>query len=1175
MPRCEEWNHLLLDYAYDLLDADQVRQVREHLDGCADCQSGLQEALGQKALLARAARVYGDVPPFAPPTESIAVDREVDTPILPPQPAEKEAILPQGPTSSPPNRRRTRWAWVASAAAVLFFAVPFGYYRSGLASRQTLLAELRREVTDAESQLARAEVDFRKETHRLVTLAAVKDLRLQVTGPSVYHSEVENRYRVETADLEGNRLSAKVEARLLDDSKKEIFRSEALPVQGERVVSLPAGLEIPAWGNTCLEIRATTGKSSEELTEQVLTVPPEPLAQLSLNKRQYFVGEIVFFRSVMLDRYTLRPESKPRQLRHTLIDAKGKAVLELAKSTAAGGIAAGEFALTSDLAEGEYTLQVADATGRPLTVRPLRVVRDVPAGLYFGRPHYRPGDKVVASYQAPRSYKDAALANQAVTVNVLQNDGSPVDGLRQPIQVFTDQMGQANFEFQLPRYTPSAPARIEIQLQNGAPNEKLVREIPSAPINPQVEFFPEGGELLTDATNVIYFRATTAQGDPADVEGRVIDSRGHVIAEVKTEPHDAVRGLGAFSLTPRPGETYRFQIKSPTGAKSALALPEAKNAGAALHVENPVDAEGEPIRVTLRSGGVKQLLLVATCRERTVAQQFVTASDTPLATSLAPAAGARGTLRVTVYEVLTGGVSPLAERLVFREPSRWLALWATTDKFAYAPDESVRLRARSADENGAAAPAWLAALVVDERVLPDDPSNEQSMPAFFYLLSEVGQSRDLDNADVLLAPGEQSRRALDLFLGTHGWRRFVPAKGPADKTGWFHRDNRDALVRKRQQSLDGTRTSLETLRLKSAELRDREEGLRDRARLAYLDLTDFEQRPREFLGIGLGVLVSSLLFAGAVLLVWGLTVLVRGGAARPHFLVALALLGCCFITYVTFGNRPVGPDGPATLAWLQSKPHPDLNVPQQQGLPLIPKGETVPAALTRSRDNSPQSHVENQQVGQKVEFGLAMKDLGGKEKASQLMNSLDSAQTQFRFNSANSQTFSAKEVGEPLQARFQEAKLQQETARYFKQNMSTNPPSDKFMGNASGVNPPATSKTTEVITPTGVPATVPISPTPTDPKSSGGGAMPNAEFSQKQREYAHRNNRKGNDYQDTVFWHPALVTQGGEVQVTFDLSSIPTSYRVLLYGHTADGRLGGFQGRLTTRQPTLSPARKR
>jgi hypothetical protein len=50
--------------------------------------------------------------------------------------------------------------------------------------------------------------------------------------------------------------------------------------------------------------------------------------------------------------------------------------------------------------------------------------------------------------------------------------------------------------------------------------------------------------------------------------------------------------------------------------------------------------------------------------------------------------------------------------------------------------------------------------------------------------------------------------------------------------------------------------------------------------------------------------------------------------------------------------------------------------------------------------------------------------------------------------------------------------------------------------------------------------------------------------------------------QDTLLWHPALFLANGSAQVAFDVPTAAGIYRVLLLGHTPDGRLGAYEGRL-------------
>jgi hypothetical protein len=57
--------------------------------------------------------------------------------------------------------------------------------------------------------------------------------------------------------------------------------------------------------------------------------------------------------------------------------------------------------------------------------------------------------------------------------------------------------------------------------------------------------------------------------------------------------------------------------------------------------------------------------------------------------------------------------------------------------------------------------------------------------------------------------------------------------------------------------------------------------------------------------------------------------------------------------------------------------------------------------------------------------------------------------------------------------------------------------------------------------------------------------------------------------QDVLLWLPALEIRSGRAEAAFTLSDAVTTYRVLLHGHDASGRLGFAEGKLR-----VLPARK-
>jgi hypothetical protein len=64
--------------------------------------------------------------------------------------------------------------------------------------------------------------------------------------------------------------------------------------------------------------------------------------------------------------------------------------------------------------------------------------------------------------------------------------------------------------------------------------------------------------------------------------------------------------------------------------------------------------------------------------------------------------------------------------------------------------------------------------VVDANVLKRaDEKTARGMPTHFLLTNEVKSPEELENADVFLSDHPKAALALDLLLGTQGWRRFA------------------------------------------------------------------------------------------------------------------------------------------------------------------------------------------------------------------------------------------------------------------------------------------------------------------------------------------------------------------------------------------------------------------
>jgi hypothetical protein len=222
-------------------------------------------------------------------------------------------------------------------------------------------------------------------------------------------------------------------------------------------------------------------------------------------------------------------------------------------------------------------------------------------------------------------------------------------------------------------------------------------------------------------------------------------------------------------------------IENPVGIQGEFKLPLAQAEGVAMTALDDVNSEPGPLRLRVTSlGNARSLLVGAYARGRLLDHQRIALKANASAdVALNPMPGFGGVTRVTVFEEIKMNgsrptIKPVAERLVYRKPAAALNVMVQADRDRYVPGDKVRLKVTAADEHKQSTSAVLYMSVVDQSVITmADEKTARALPTHFLLTSEVKQPEDLEHADVLLGNHPKAAAALDLLLGTQGWRRFA------------------------------------------------------------------------------------------------------------------------------------------------------------------------------------------------------------------------------------------------------------------------------------------------------------------------------------------------------------------------------------------------------------------
>ena len=395
--------------------------------------------------------------------------------------------------------------------------------------------------------------------------------------------------------------------------------------------------------------------------------------------------------------------------------------------------------------------------------------------LHLDKPRYTPGQQVwFKGYVV-----DAASLQPSSRSNVLYVDLLDANNVAVERLTLKTVNGKANGDIILPANLPLGTYTLTAYTQwmrnfgeehffRTAINvigEKTTQDSPVKSAQKiDLQFFPEGGDLVQGLQSRVAFKATKPDGTGIAVTGAVYDALKQKILDFK----DAHQGMGAFVLQPQQGQRYVARVTFEDGSNGEYTLPEAKTTGFVMSLDETTDPNQLQLSVRSNAAGRHSLVLTGISRDAVQhTEQFNLEAGQTFSKQIPKSAFPTGIAR---FNLATANGEPISERLVFIDQQDNLDISLTSDKKTYAGRERVTMQVLALDKQGKPVSAdFSLAITDDELVTPD----LQGLNINAYLLLTSDLRGYVQNPGYYFESNDAERqKALSYLLMTQGWRRF-------------------------------------------------------------------------------------------------------------------------------------------------------------------------------------------------------------------------------------------------------------------------------------------------------------------------------------------------------------------------------------------------------------------
>ena len=279
--------------------------------------------------------------------------------------------------------------------------------------------------------------------------------------------------------------------------------------------------------------------------------------------------------------------------------------------------------------------------------------------------------------------------------------------------------------------------------------------------NYDLQFFPEGGNLVRGIQSKVAFRIVDQWGNGIDCKGFVVNRNNDTVATFQPFKF----GIGNFDLTPGAADNYKAIVQLPDTTFSRE-LPVPLEEGYVVRL-NTAGASQLRLSVTtnIKSAGIVYLFVHTKQNSKPVERGVLVNGVVEF--TIDKSKLAEGISHITIFD---GNNLPVCERLYFTQPSQRLVIQPTIEQPEISSRKKVNLIVNSTDESKKPIPADISVSVYRVDSFPS--TQNESIDSYLWLTSDLKGT--IESPDYYFSERSSDvDAATDNLMLTHGWRRFT------------------------------------------------------------------------------------------------------------------------------------------------------------------------------------------------------------------------------------------------------------------------------------------------------------------------------------------------------------------------------------------------------------------